>query len=524
MVLSIRRQSRLSFPAQMAYGLLLCALVSPSVSEGGDRASGLGTPFTVGKARKAEQTGSGSNSQSASEGIDPKPNPPPPPPAQTALTVDLAFDLAPGTKLDAESKRKIQERAAAIVFAINSLNKTNGEVLTVSDLLPRPPEQVPFKVEVKLSPILSASQLGQLESMLASHPLTCNGVSDVRAHSIRADVLVKTIFDRTNYSQLMGLSSRREFERELEIEPEFDASPSARARFTHTLRFLLPPGQSGVAHPNTYRFIAVQAGRENVLVFRTGDTFSNEASLPRRNYSSRPVTARANGHEEIWILPNKMRGYALRDEKGNPVTDAPLNLVQPRISNPESCIRCHGDFGFLATTGENGSTPRADIREVTVIDERDETGRQVGKKLFSGRWSQYEQLIKTANLEYEATLKKTGGSRKGLNNVLDEYNSDVSLKTLARELGVDLESLELALKGDRRFREALSFTPESASAVRAGKLPTHLSRTTLESHVATGPDQTESFFCALQQRLVAKAGQRRDALGLGNNRPTQGVH
>ena len=93
---------------------------------------------------------------------------------------------------------------------------------------------------------------------------------------------------------------------------------------------------------------------------------------------------------------------------------------------------------------------------------------------------------------------------------MNEYDSDVDLGTLAKELGAPKTELEHKLHGDKGFKEVLSSTPKGAEAVKAGKLPTDLTRTAVESQVAVGRDRTESLFCALQQRLTARANSRRE--------------
>ena len=411
-----------------------------------------------------------------------------------SVSVDFAHGLSSSATFSEADKAKIRKRLSAAVFAINSVNTSSEFLLGVEDLFKTIPDRGAVKASVPLKKSLTVAQRAILEKALAEEHLICGRLDQVRRGTLRADVLVKTLMDRRNYVALLQLNrSRRDFDASLGVEPDLQAGALQRASFVRTFRFLLGAGQSGVAFPNANRLIWQQETRgvPTRLLLRTGDVNTNKASRSDRNFSLRPVTARPNGFEDIFSLPNHMRGYALWNQNEQAITEAPNNLVRPRIELPTACFGCHAN-GSLATSGERGSTPLSAIRRIDVHDEV-VSGRALGRKLIPNDWSQYTRVAKY-DAQYRDALEKSGGSPRALLAVLREYQADLVPSQLAAELGIQEQSL--LTKISRKDVKQQLYTQQGET----GSRETHFTRTLVESEVplAGSRPSGKSLFCVLQ--------------------------
>jgi hypothetical protein len=458
----------------------------------------------------------------------------------------------------------VKKRLAALAFAINSINTSTKNLLKVSDLLKEVGKDARNIGKIRLDKYLKPSQVAVLRQVLSEEPLNCakkrepkdavlgflrrqdsfdergnkkRGEDDGQpeAEPLRADVIVKAIMDQTNYYKLLELSnSRRGFELDEGIAADLDVDGPEKDRSEDTLRLILPPGKSGVAHDNSQRLIVLQKTRDGRVVVRTGDVDKHEATKGNRNFVQRPATARPSGSEEIWELPNGMRAYSARNEAGQLVAQVPHGLVKPTITNPRTCFSCHGGTGFIAGSGEFGGvahTETTPIKKVGVVDET-VRGKTFGNRnLFKATWDDYMAAIAPANTRYDKAIEKMGADPKKMRSVLDAYAGNVTVDKLAAELGVDKDEVERALL-TKRFKSAWDPSGEFDPKDKDAKI--ELTRSSLETEIDLGAGKGDernkrTLYCALkditkeQQAKLLRPKRSEDAVVRGKGRPSPSV-
>jgi hypothetical protein len=455
---------------------------------------------------------------------DPGPVPPPPPSRTTTFReflendpamrlVDeatLTIDLRKGASLGEEKNREL-ERLKAVVFTLNSLNKANRRLLKVEDVLKENfgkveiPKTGDAKVKINLSGILFQYQHSRLRNVLQNDPFVCG--SNIRARQreldagISADTLVRQVYDPENYNRLMVENNRERFDRSLGVVPEFDSQPERLDQSDNTMRILLAPGDSGVAHPGAERKIVLQKTNYGGLLIRSEDVEKQNAS--KVSFAVKPVSAKGNGHEGIWQLPNGFFAFELRTREGTPITSAPVTLVRPTITNPIRCLDCHRS-GFIATKG--GEATEKNIEHLRKMEISDEDG--IGKKLYKATFAQYRNEIEQANERHQQALKTSGVGNFGIAKFYGDLNkSRISVAELAKEFNVSEEAVTNKLLSDPRFGNAVDLRPWKEAQESKTPYPS-LSRQELEHQVDIGGGRTASLYCALKEGLV-KSGARR---------------
>ena len=452
------------------------------------------------------------------------PLPPPPPPGNPkfrestkddddmALGTEgtLTIDLRKGAP-DAKNKNPELERLKAVIFTINSLNRGNRELLNVDDIIERNfgqagiiPKTGDVKVKINLSGILSKKQNSALRGFLANDPLVCGSTPDARTreldNGISADTLVRQVYDPENYNSLMVENNRERFDRSLGVVPEFDSPTEGLDQSDKTMRILLAPGDSGVAHKGAQRKIVLQRTNYGGFLIRSEDIEKQNAS--KVSFAVKPVSAKGNGHEGILQLPNGLFAFELRNRDGAPVTSAPVTLVIPKITNPISCLKCHSN-GYIATKG--GEANEKGIDDLRKMDITDEGG--IGKNLYRATFQDYQKEITKANTRFEEALKKSGVGDFGIYRFYSDLdNASFSVSDLAKEFNVSEDTLVNTLLGDLRFGNALDLRPWKEAREKNTSFP-RLSRQELENQVDAGRGGTPSLYCALKERVVSVASR-----------------
>lgn len=461
------------------------------------------------------------------ENLPPRENRPTPPPTNARRTEfretteddpsmrlgsegTLTIDLRKGASLGDEKNPELA-RLKAVVFTLNSLNKANRRLLKIEDILKdnfgkaEIPKTGDAKVKINLSGILFQNQNSRLRGFLAKDPLICG--SNFRARTreldngISADSLVRQVYDPENYNLLMVENNRERFDRSLGVVPEFDSPAEGLDQSDNTMRIILAPGDSGVAHRGAERKIVLQKTNYGGLLIRSEDIEKQNAS--KVSFAVKPVSARGNGHEGIWQLPNGLFAFELRSREGAPLTSAPVTLVVPKITNPIRCLDCHSN-GYIATKGEQ-ATERS-IDRLRKLDVANEDG--IGKKLYKATFEQYQKEIEIANKRLTQALENSGVGNFGIHNFYSQLNkSSFSVEELAKEFNVSEDALTSRLLGDRRFGTALDLRPWKEAQKNKKPFP-RLTRQELEHQVDTGGNRAASLYCALKEGLVDSEARR----------------
>jgi len=160
----------------------------------------------------------------------------------------------------------------------------------------------------------------------------------------------------------------------------------------------------------------------------------------RRNIFAFPDNFVEDGGEAIFSLPNGLFGFALYSQGGNLLTVAPVDVVQdPRrpdkvVRNGVSCMGCHS-AGYI---------PRNDDLLAFVKNAQTQfQTRQIEFVLSRHRADEVRTAIVTDSQDYLKALRALDidPNKDPVNDVVDDFEADLSLSQAACEVGVKPEVL-----------------------------------------------------------------------------------
>lgn len=172
-----------------------------------------------------------------------------------------------------------------------------------------------------------------------------------------------------------------------------------------------------------------------------------------------------DGGEVIFTLPNRMQGYMLVDKDGKRIDNGPVEIVSDSqetsgtsiIVNGLSCMACHKTGMRHFKDVIRGSTPIAGEARQKVVELFPSNER------LASRLSRDQQVFMNAmfkatgpTLGVESVEQLQEYTREPIGEVARYYLADLSLKTLAAELGVeDPEQLKLKIQANDSLRDIL---------------------------------------------------------------------